>query len=83
MNRNVRFDNPKFGIVVEVDAQGRVVRSLQDPQGGTYTGVSEVQEDGQGLYFASPGKTFIGYIRLDALVTPSPTAPPPKDQNGE
>ena len=76
MNNNVKFDNPKFGIAVELDAEGKVLRSLQDPRGQIYTSVSEVQEDGQGLYLASPGKRFIGYLKVDFL-------PPPADQKRE
>ena len=73
----MKFDNPKFGIVVEVGADGQVLRSLQDSKGDTYTSVSEVQEDTVGLYIASPGKKFIGYLRLDSLSTP------PADQSSE
>ena len=76
VNNNVKFDNPKFGIAVEVDAAGKVVRSLQDPRGDVYTSVSEVQEDGLGIYLASPGKRFIGYLKVDSL-------PPLADQKRE
>ena len=78
------FDDPSFGIVVELDGSGTIVRSLQDPDGSKYTSVSEVAEENGILFIASKKKNFIGIIDLKTLPKPRPIdqstgkrAPPP------
>ncbi|KAL8624399.1 hypothetical protein ACOMHN_012799 [Nucella lapillus] len=56
---------PRFGIVLELDGEGRVVRSLQDPVGLRFNSVSEVEEENGILYFASPVKKSVGVARLE------------------
>ena len=66
------FDEPNFGIVVELDKNGKIVRSLQDPDGSKYTSVSEVAEENGILFIASKSKNFIGIIELNKLPKPPP-----------
>ncbi|XP_076464381.1 adipocyte plasma membrane-associated protein-like [Babylonia areolata] len=77
VKNNMIFDDPKFGIVVELDGEGKIVRSLQDPGGNKYTSVSEVAEENGFLFIASKKKNFIGIINLKTLPKPEPE--PPED----
>lgn len=36
---DVMMQSPKFGIIVELDANGKIIRSLQDPSGHVYRSV--------------------------------------------
>ncbi|XP_072032589.1 adipocyte plasma membrane-associated protein-like [Amphiura filiformis] len=53
---------PKYGLVVELDENGKIIRSLHDPTGQTITGVSEVLDLGSHLYFGSYDAPFIGKL---------------------
>ncbi|PVD25747.1 hypothetical protein C0Q70_13407 [Pomacea canaliculata] len=64
---DVMMQSPKFGIIVELDANGKIIRSLQDPSGHVYSGVSEVNEVNNVLYLGSFEKNFIGRIDLSTL----------------
>ncbi|KAK7481170.1 hypothetical protein BaRGS_00027603, partial [Batillaria attramentaria] len=66
----------KFGIAVELDMNGNLIRSIQDPQGSAYTTVTEIQEEEDVLYVASPDKNFIGLLNVNWLPPPY-TGPPP------
>nr|KAG5695208.1 hypothetical protein BaRGS_018330 [Batillaria attramentaria] len=65
--KQVIFDEPKYGIVVELDVKGNIIRTLQDPEGSLYTGVSEVAEEKGIVYIASPKKRFVGILNLRTL----------------
>ncbi|XP_070181108.1 adipocyte plasma membrane-associated protein-like [Littorina saxatilis] len=75
VNRNVKFDNPKFGIALELSGEGKIVRSLQDPYGKIYTSVSQVSEEDGLLYIASPVKKFVGILNLQNMTRDPPTNP--------
>ncbi|XP_076442476.1 adipocyte plasma membrane-associated protein-like [Babylonia areolata] len=77
VSNNMVFDDPSFGIVVELNPEGQIVRSLQDPTGSTYTSISEVEEEKGLLFIASKSKDFIGVIDLSKL------PPPPVSGGGE
>ncbi|KAL8613598.1 hypothetical protein ACOMHN_022017 [Nucella lapillus] len=71
VSNNMVIDDPKFGIVVELNSKGKIVRSLQDPDGTKYTSISEVAEERGLLFIASKRKNSIGIIDMKIL-------PPPK-----
>ncbi|KAL8624398.1 hypothetical protein ACOMHN_012798 [Nucella lapillus] len=75
VNNKMIFDDPNFGIVVELDGDGKVIRSLQDPGGNKYKSVSEVAEENGLLFIASKKKNFIGIINLNSLPKPQPETP--------
>lgn len=60
----------KFGIIVELDADGNIIRSLQDPNGTVFHSVSEVAEENGILYIGSFDQPYVG--RLPLTVFPSP-----------
>ncbi|XP_025108948.1 uncharacterized protein LOC112573114 [Pomacea canaliculata] len=72
----------KFGIIVELDADGNIIRSLQDPNGTVFHSVSEVAEENGILYIGSFDQPYVG--RLPLTVFPSPettTVTPPADSS--
>ena len=75
VNNKMIFDDPNFGIVVELNQDGKIVRSLQDPDGSKYTSVSEIAEEKGILFIASKSKNFIGIIELAKLPKPAPMDP--------
>lgn len=42
-----------YGLIVELDEQGDIIRSLHDPAGDTYPFITSVQERGQQVYLGS------------------------------
>lgn len=60
----------KHGIVVELDANGNIIRSLQDVDSVLYNSVSEVQEENGVLYIGSNDKNFVGKLLLKMLPPP-------------
>ena len=48
------------GIVVHLDTEGRIVRTLQDPTGKVINGVSEVEDKDGVLYLGSYKAPYIG-----------------------
>ena len=52
-----------YGFVLELDGDGRVLRSLQDPAGG-FAQISSVQQHGDDLYLGSLVEAAIGRIHL-------------------
>ncbi|XP_076463926.1 adipocyte plasma membrane-associated protein-like [Babylonia areolata] len=69
---------PKYGIVVELNADGQIIRSLHDPTGAAFTAVSEVEEEKGLLFLGSYSNKYIGVLSMSLLPTPvEPTTPPP------
>merc|ERR1712213_10041 len=58
---------PKYGIAVELDGNGNILRSIQDPEGKTFDSVSELQEDKDYLYVGSYNKGYLGRIPIKNL----------------
>lgn len=58
-----RFTHVSYGWVIGVDAEGRVVRNLQDPSGG-YGTVTSVNEFDGALYLGSLAMTSVGRISI-------------------
>lgn len=54
---------PKYGLVIELDMEGNIVRSLHDQSGATLPACSEVHDEKGVLYFGSYFLPFLG--RLD------------------
>ncbi|KAH7716585.1 Protein F57C2.5 [Aphelenchoides avenae] len=53
---------PKYGILVELDANGRIVSSMQDPNGVVIADVSQVSDGGSHLYLGSFHSDFIAKL---------------------
>ena len=56
-----------YGLVVELDSQGQIIRSLHDPHGSSIPSVSSVIEDpfSDGtLLLGSYDAKFIGYVKI-------------------
>ncbi|KAL8615677.1 hypothetical protein ACOMHN_034827 [Nucella lapillus] len=69
---------PKYGMVLELNQQGQIIRSLHDPHGVNYGAISEVDEYNGNLYLGSFKASFVGKIpmvNLPPVVTPPPTTP--------
>ena len=61
---------PKYGLVVELNENGQIIRSLHDPAGVLFPSVSEVQEENGILYLGSSDRPFIGKLSLTQLPAP-------------
>ena len=48
-----------YGLVIELDEQGQVLRSLQDPSGGFVEQVTSAHEQG--------GKLYLGHLHRDRI----------------
>jgi len=55
---------PKHVLLVELDENGQITRSLHDPTGSVISGISEVHDDGDVLYFGSYKSPFVGKLVL-------------------
>lgn len=54
---------PRYGFVLGLDLDGRVIHNLQDPAGG-YAPITSVEEFGGWLYLGSLMETAIGRVRI-------------------
>ena len=63
---------PKHGLVIELNSNGDIIRSLHDPTGQLFSSVSEVEEENNVLYLGSNNRNFVGRLNLSQL-------PPPMD----
>ncbi|CAK5075166.1 unnamed protein product [Meloidogyne enterolobii] len=52
----------KYGMVVELDLNGKIIRSYHDPSGTVIQGVSQASDDGDFLYLGSFHADFIGKV---------------------
>ena len=55
---------PKYGLVVEYNDKGEIVRSLHDPTGKTIPSVSEVHDEDGILYLGSYNQPYLGKLDL-------------------
>jgi len=55
---------PRYGLIVQVDANGKYVSSLHDPTGKKVPSVSEIHDDGTALYLGSYHSHFIAKVNL-------------------
>lgn len=55
---------PKYGLIVEVNEEGQVIRSLHDPTGEVIPAVSEVEDKEGVLYLGSYNLPFMGRLYL-------------------
>ncbi|XP_071490565.1 adipocyte plasma membrane-associated protein-like isoform X1 [Diadema antillarum] len=55
---------PQYGLIVEVDQMGRIVRSLHDPSGKVVEAVSEVLDTGDTLYLGSYFSPFLVKLNM-------------------
>ena len=53
-----------YGLILELDTRGHVVRSLHDPKAKTIGGVSEVEDVAGELYLGSFKAPYIGKLDL-------------------
>lgn len=61
------FANPKpqpYGLILELDEQGQVLRSLQDPEGDHFPFITSVQERGGSIYLGTLTGDSIGVLPL-------------------
>lgn len=58
------FGKPRHCVIVEVDENGQIVRSLHDPTGGIVPDVSEVHDDGDVLWLGSFRSNFVSRLEL-------------------
>nr|CAD2165940.1 unnamed protein product [Meloidogyne enterolobii] len=59
---NFDISRPKYGMVVELDLNGKIIRSYHDPTGTVIQGVSQASDDGDFLYLGSFHADFIGKV---------------------
>ena len=55
---------PKYGMIIELDAQGNIISSMHDQTASTFPAVSEVQEKDGVLYIGSYFLPFLGRLEL-------------------
>lgn len=61
----VNFAGPNYGLILELDRNGHITRSLKDPTGSVVPGhISEVYDDGNVLYLGSYQSSFLGKLEL-------------------
>ena len=61
----VNFAGPNYGLILELDRNGHITRSFQDPTGSVVPGhISEVYDDGNVLYLGSYHSSFLGKLEL-------------------
>lgn len=58
------FAGQRHNLLLELDENGQVVRSLHDPNGSTISDVSEIHDEGDVLWFGSYKSKFIGKLNL-------------------
>ncbi|XP_033735730.1 adipocyte plasma membrane-associated protein-like [Pecten maximus] len=58
---------PKYGLVIEVSADGKILRSLHDPTGEVIPSVSEVEDKNGVLYLGSYNLPYISRLYLARL----------------
>ena len=63
---------PKYGMAIEVDEKGNILRSIHDPNGALYVAVSEIQEEKGTLYIGCAKRPFIGKLPVSALPAVTP-----------
>lgn len=56
--------SPSYGLIVQVDTNGKYVSSLHDPTGKRVPSVSEIDDDGKSLYMGSYHSKFIAKVDL-------------------
>jgi len=62
-------DIKRYGFVLGLDRDGRVIRNLQDPSPGCFAEIANVVEHNGELYFGSIGESAIGRMVLNAART--------------
>ncbi|GAB6026396.1 hypothetical protein CHUAL_012599 [Chamberlinius hualienensis] len=55
--------NSSYGLIIEMNEQGEIIRSLHSPQ-GTISFISQVTQHGNSLYIGSPWNTYIAKLTL-------------------
>ncbi|OWF53760.1 adipocyte plasma membrane-associated protein-like [Mizuhopecten yessoensis] len=58
---------PKYGLVIEVSAEGKILRSLHDPTGKVIPSVSEVEDKDGVLYLGSYNLPYMSRLYLSGL----------------
>ena len=53
---------PSCTLIIELDEQGNIIRSLHDPDGERFSRISEVEEDAGHLYIGSFCVPYIGKV---------------------
>jgi hypothetical protein len=57
----------KYGLLLELNANGLIVRSFHDPTGTVFPSVSQATEYNNMLYLGSSDTKFVGLLNLTAL----------------
>ncbi len=58
----VKLATNPYGLIVELDKNGQILRSLHDPTGQVIPSVSVVEDDAGTLYLGSYYSPFIGKV---------------------
>ena len=61
-------------MVIELDDNGDIIRSLHDPTGHRFRGVTEVREESGILFFGSMDRGFVGTLKVSLLPDPIPSS---------
>ena len=54
----------RHSVLLELNENGQITRSLHDPTGSAVPGISEVHDDGDVLYFGCYKNPFVGKLVL-------------------
>ena len=60
----MKFGGKPYGLLIELNEDGAITRSLHDPTGEVIPSVSEVEDDYGTLYLGSYYSSFIGKVEL-------------------
>lgn len=58
---------PDYGLVLELDANGQILRSLHDPTGQVFRSVSQVTELNGWLYIGSSDTKYMGLLNVSSI----------------
>ena len=63
----IRLLGRPYGLLLEINQDGEIIRSLHDPSGGNIPAVSEVEDINGVLYLGSYFSPFIGRLDLQHI----------------
>lgn len=58
---------PKYGLAIEINEDGKIIRSLHDPTGQVVPAVSEIEDKDGVLYLGSYNLPFLSRLYLRSL----------------
>ena len=60
---------PKYGLVIHLNEEGEITKSLHDPTGSRIPAVSEIEDKDGILYMGSYNMPYIGKLNLNSIKT--------------